>query len=597
MAAKAQPAKPTLAATSSMPPFLPTKKEKIIKIIIGIAVRARRIVNDLEKAISERSIDPEKFRFLFARILIYKIMTSNNDDILTTGETVGIILARFSYWLWAILPAIFFLYKLGDLEPIDFVWIFVIFIVSVMICSNFKFSNLIIDLIIENKKPEKRLAILKNYGDTHFYDKTYLKLGLAYKDSGEKSSAIENFKKVAANKTATKDNKEKAKCELVKIYYSENNIEETKSWLRELWWIGDIKNESDKIEVSEIEQKLAEKDTELREKEFQLKFPYYSDVLKIRYQFTGESQNGLPHGNGKATFSNRDVYEGDFVNGRMEGAGKYTWKSSDYYIGDFKNDQRDGIGEMKYKNGDSYYGQFREDRREGEGREIIHQFFKSIPNCPNATKYEGEWKGNIKEGIGKCYDANNKLVFEGRFVKDHPVNYPITNVPILLISNFSDIFSPLDTDNNKLPTKKKAFIFYSKHDKCYIDTFKKQLKPLTYKGILDIWDDSMILPGEESNKKVISAFDNADIVFLMLSSDFLDTEFYIWEKEIKEALKRHNEGSTKIIPIKIRACDWTMMPFGKLQGLPRGDKFISNESNTDVIWLEVVQEIQELCEK
>ena len=86
---------------------------------------------------------------------------------------------------------------------------------------------------------------------------------------------------------------------------------------------------------------------------------------------------------------------------------------------------------------------------------------------------------------------------------------------------------------------------------------------------------------------------DSDIVFLLVSVDFLNTD-YIWKTEITEAMRHHEAREAKVIPIKIRQCDWAGTPFAKLQGLPRKDKIIGSSAKNDEVWAEVVEEIKNM---
>jgi hypothetical protein len=85
----------------------------------------------------------------------------------------------------------------------------------------------------------------------------------------------------------------------------------------------------------------------------------------------------------------------------------------------------------------------------------------------------------------------------------------------------------------------------------------------------------------------------ADIIFLLLSPDFLDTD-YIWDTEMVEAMRRHEANEVRVIPIKLRSCSWEDTSFRKLQGLPRKDVIINTASDRDSVWKEVVDEIKQV---
>ena len=37
-------------------------------------------------------------------------------------------------------------------------------------------------------------------------------------------------------------------------------------------------------------------------------------------------------------------------------------------------------------------------------------------------------------------------------------------------------------------------------------------------------------------------------------------------------MKRHEEGTAHVVPVIFRKCDWSKMPYAKLQALPRNAK-------------------------
>jgi hypothetical protein len=136
-----------------------------------------------------------------------------------------------------------------------------------------------------------------------------------------------------------------------------------------------------------------------------------------------------------------------------------------------------------------------------------------------------------------------------------------------------------------------AFFSYSKEDIVHLKTFHKHLRPLERSGKIRLWDDRKIRPGEEWDDSIREALATADIIFLLLSPDFLATD-YVVETEIAEAMRRHESAEARVIPIKLRPCSWNNTPFKKLQGIPRKDKIISTAPDSDTIWLEVLTEIE-----
>jgi hypothetical protein len=142
----------------------------------------------------------------------------------------------------------------------------------------------------------------------------------------------------------------------------------------------------------------------------------------------------------------------------------------------------------------------------------------------------------------------------------------------------------------------RAFFSYSKYDVEYLQEFQKHLKTLERQGLIECWDDLQIRPGEEWDSAIQTALAQSSLIFLLLSADFLATE-YIWNTELTEAMRRHEAGTARVIPIKIRPCDWAGTPFAKLQGLPRKDQVIGPKPKNDEAWTAVVQEIKVMLGK
>lgn len=141
----------------------------------------------------------------------------------------------------------------------------------------------------------------------------------------------------------------------------------------------------------------------------------------------------------------------------------------------------------------------------------------------------------------------------------------------------------------------RAFFSYSKSDKALLEDFKKATAALRRQNLLEAWDDSRIVAGDEWDDEIKTALREADIIFLLLSQDFLATD-YIWDEEIKEAMRRHEAREARVVPILLRACDWKGMPFEKLQGLPRKGRYIASAPNADELWLEVSQGVRAVIE-
>jgi internalin A len=203
---------------------------------------------------------------------------------------------------------------------------------------------------------------------------------------------------------------------------------------------------------------------------------------------------------------------------------------------------------------------------------------KKIPCiCARCTKTDDKWFFNLSE-------LENRLR-AGIKTKDCELSYEAVSIDALLGNVFSK-----EVRQSGGKAAARVFFSYSKADALYLDEFKKYLKVMERNGDIEPWDDTKIRPGEEWDEAIKRELRQADMIFLLVSVDFLATD-YIWDIEIKEAMRRHENGEAAVIPIKIRDCDWGETSFADLQGLPRKDGIIGPNPVNDAMWTQVVKEI------
>ena len=100
---------------------------------------------------------------------------------------------------------------------------------------------------------------------------------------------------------------------------------------------------------------------------------------------------------------------------------------------------------------------------------------------------------------------------------------------------------------------KSVFISYSHNDSNYVDRLRIHLKPIEKKYNILIWDDSKLEPGDKWRETVIENLERASVVLLVVSPDFLASEF-VMEFEYPKALKNAEEKGTKILMLIAGPC-------------------------------------------
>jgi hypothetical protein len=137
------------------------------------------------------------------------------------------------------------------------------------------------------------------------------------------------------------------------------------------------------------------------------------------------------------------------------------------------------------------------------------------------------------------------------------------------------------------------FASYSHQDEALHDELAKHLKPLEREGLISPWHDRRITPGAEFAAVIDAELNQADIILLLVSPDFVASE-YCWGKEMLRAMERHNAGEAVAVPIILRPTDWHNTPFGKLLALPKDGKPITTWPNRDDALLTVAQGIRDV---
>jgi len=145
----------------------------------------------------------------------------------------------------------------------------------------------------------------------------------------------------------------------------------------------------------------------------------------------------------------------------------------------------------------------------------------------------------------------------------------------------------------KLPT---LFISYSHLDEKSTADLVKHLKHLKRFNIIDTWYDGKIGPGEEWSKAISANLESADIILLLVSIDYLNSEFCVGD-ELERALERHEAGTARVIPIILRSCMWQDMPFAKLQVFPAPDATLDLAGDRDKAFSDVAKKIREVVEE
>jgi len=101
-----------------------------------------------------------------------------------------------------------------------------------------------------------------------------------------------------------------------------------------------------------------------------------------------------------------------------------------------------------------------------------------------------------------------------------------------------------------------VFVSYSHKDEAEKDALVTQLRVLQ-KGVdlVEVWSDDAIGAGEAWEAAIEKALDRARVAVLLVSANFLTSDF-ILRKEVPTLLRRREPDGVTVVPIIAKACAW-----------------------------------------
>ena len=139
----------------------------------------------------------------------------------------------------------------------------------------------------------------------------------------------------------------------------------------------------------------------------------------------------------------------------------------------------------------------------------------------------------------------------------------------------------------------KIFVSYSHLDERHRESLESHLKVLKSAGLLELWHDRRINPGDDWKGKIDHALEEADVVVLLVSSDFLASD-YCNDVELSRALERNANGNCRVVPVIVRDVNWKLSRFSNLQALPTDGRPIMNwpKKDRDTAWRIVAEGLE-----
>lgn len=144
--------------------------------------------------------------------------------------------------------------------------------------------------------------------------------------------------------------------------------------------------------------------------------------------------------------------------------------------------------------------------------------------------------------------------------------------------------------------KLKLFYSYSHVDEDKVEKFVKHLTPLKNKGLISEWYDRMIIAGENFREHIDNNLDDADIVCLFVSAEFLASDECMAEKA--DAIKLKGSKGISVIPIILSDCGWKDdLDISSMLALPTDGRAVTNFEDSDAAWKDVYDGLKSVVQK
>ena len=142
----------------------------------------------------------------------------------------------------------------------------------------------------------------------------------------------------------------------------------------------------------------------------------------------------------------------------------------------------------------------------------------------------------------------------------------------------------------------RLFFSYAHEDEKLRDKLADHLMGLQKDGLIAAWHDRKITAGSDWEGEIKENLETADIILLLISSDFFASR-YCWDVEFKTALEKYENQSARVIPVILRPMDWQIEILRGLQALPTDALAVTSWPNEDEAFVDIVKGIRRVVEE
>ena len=115
--------------------------------------------------------------------------------------------------------------------------------------------------------------------------------------------------------------------------------------------------------------------------------------------------------------------------------------------------------------------------------------------------------------------------------------------------------------------------------------------------MLETWSSADVRAGSDWLRGTRQALENADLVVLLVSADFLASD-YLWEKELAHVEQRVGAGLARVVTVRLRPADWSAERFwpGGHTVLP-ADGAVTACPDLEAAWTEIAASIRRIAKE
>jgi hypothetical protein len=149
-------------------------------------------------------------------------------------------------------------------------------------------------------------------------------------------------------------------------------------------------------------------------------------------------------------------------------------------------------------------------------------------------------------------------------------------------------------DEMSWQSESKVFISYSRKDSRYLKELHSNLDFYVRANVVKYWDDTKIQPGSLWKQELQQALDTAKIAILLVSPDFLASDF-IFREELPRILDAANRSSMVVFCVIVRPSLFGDTDLRRFQTVNPPSQPLStmNQGKRDEVWVRVAKLVKD----